>query len=610
LIAPTSKMQEMVLQSNADLLLVGGAAGCVDGETEFLSENHGWVKIKDYKKQHHTVLQYDTKNKIASFTTPIQYIKEKSDGFFKIENNKLVQYISKEHNLLIQDGEDMKKVNAIDFVSSPFGFFKTAFDLKNFNECLENENLIRLKTIIKLYADTDDGYEYRISTDNEYLLNRIVFLCDDLGVKYSVTEYDGFVFFISLKIKNTTTLFEEFGYTLNPSIAKIVIQELTGNDFDTIFITDRKSEADLIQFYFAVIDATAHIKDNGRYYVVEPSMFNGCSCRHSKIDWLKPQNNAFKYCFEVPTGVLVLRRDNNIFLTGNSGKTYTSSIIPLRYVHDPNFNCVFFRRTSVQSRGLGGTFETLKEIYNQLPRQHRPKVSEGAMLFKFPSGAKIKCSHLEHEKDKINHQGLQYSLIIFDEGTHFSMSQIDYLMSRLRSSADGDSRMVITTNPDPDHKLRELVDWYIGSDGRPDQDKNGIIRYYIKQDGEYIWSDDKEGLLHLCTDEGERPMSFQAIFGTIYDNPICIEKNPGYLTFLKSLDTVEKERLFYGNWDVRAAGNSYFKREWLRKADKIPANSVHVRAWDKAATIPTKSSPCPDYTACIGMAKSQLKVEL
>ena len=32
--------------------------------------------------------------------------------------------------------------------------------------------------------------------------------------------------------------------------------------------------------------------------------------------------DGYKYCFTMPLGTLILRRNNKIFVTGNCGKTY------------------------------------------------------------------------------------------------------------------------------------------------------------------------------------------------------------------------------------------------------------------------------------------------
>ena len=93
-----------------------------------------------------------------------------------------------------------------------------------------------------------------------------------------------------------------------------------------------------------------------------------------------------------------------IFVGGAAGsaKSYTLLMRLLRYISDPNFRAIYFRRTTTQLDGAGGLWEEGKEMY--LP--WRPKVREKDHTLKFPSGALAKYGHLEHEKNKIDHQGL------------------------------------------------------------------------------------------------------------------------------------------------------------------------------------------------------------
>ena len=59
------------------------------------------------------------------------------------------------------------------------------------------------------------------------------------------------------------------------------------------------------------------------------------------------------------------------------------------------------------------------------------------------------------------------------------------------------------------------------------------------------------------------------------------------------------------NWFARPQGSNFFKREWLKKADRVPSGSTKARAWDKGSTEPSDVTPHPDFTACCGMAKSR-----
>lgn len=104
-------------------------------------------------------------------------------------------------------------------------------------------------------------------------------------------------------------------------------------------------------------------------------------------------------------------------MAAGSGKSYLLQMLPTQFIDDPAATCIIFRRTTVQIKGLGGVFDTARNMYMQLPTPIRPKMSEHSLEAKFPTGMKMKWSHMEREKDKYNHQGLQYTFIGFDEGT-------------------------------------------------------------------------------------------------------------------------------------------------------------------------------------------------
>lgn len=93
-----------------------------------------------------------------------------------------------------------------------------------------------------------------------------------------------------------------------------------------------------------------------------------------------------------------------------------------------------------------------------------------------------------------------------------------------------------------------------------------------------------------------------------------MQKNPRYLSELQNLPPHERDAQLYGNWLVRADKPEYFSREMVRGKHGervvpfVPAGSVRVRAWDKAATefIPKINNTDADFTACIGMARDKL----
>lgn len=287
-----------------------------------------------------------------------------------------------------------------------------------------------------------------------------------------------------------------------------------------------------------------------------------------------------------------------------SGKSYLLQMLPIKYIDDPKANAIIFRRTTVQIKGLGGVFDTARNMYMQLPPELRPRMSEHSLEAKFPTGFKMKWSHMENERDKYNHQGLQYTFIGFDEGTQFDWSQIEYLMSRMRSESKYPSRMVISCNPDPDHKIAEMISWWIDDEGFAIEERAGVIRWFVLIGGQYFWADTPEELKAIYGNN-VKPISFSFIGSTIRDNPIMLEQNPDYLAWLEGLNPIDRARLLDGNWKVRPLNSLYFNRDWCAVADKIPLGSKCVRAYDKAGTAPSDKEPSPDYTAQIGMAKDK-----
>lgn len=118
-------------------------------------------------------------------------------------------------------------------------------------------------------------------------------------------------------------------------------------------------------------------------------------------------------------------------------------------------------------------------------------------------------------------------------------------MSRLRSESKHFSRMVMSCNPDPDHALRKIISWYLNDEGYPDPEKDGVIRYFIRRDGEFIWGDTAQELKDLYG-ETCRPLSFSFVSANVYDNPPMVKNNPDYVAFLEGLNEIDKAQLLHG----------------------------------------------------------------
>lgn len=315
-----------------------------------------------------------------------------------------------------------------------------------------------------------------------------------------------------------------------------------------------------------------------------------------------------------PMRCLTVDHPNALYVVGDgcivTHNTYLQQMLGLRYIDDPNTAIVTFRRTMDEIKGQGGVWDTANDIFGTLHPSIRPKSTFSRLTYKFPSGATAVYKGMELVKDARKNQGLQFTLCNFDEGTLFEWEQIEYLFQRMRSGSKYKSRIVISCNPDPDHKIAELVDWYLDEEGYPDPSKEGTTRYFVRKGGEFVWGSSREELgekFDIPKEKWESTiLSFSFIGCTIEDNPIMRDNNPEYVAFLEGMNEVDKARNLYGNWYARAEGAKLWKRQWVcgesnervRRYADIPTSIRWYRGWDKGYSVPSEKNKYPDYSAC------------
>lgn len=280
------------------------------------------------------------------------------------------------------------------------------------------------------------------------------------------------------------------------------------------------------------------------------------------------------------------------------GKSYGLLLEPLYDIGNRDFGAVIFRRTTKHITNEGGLWDTAESLYRAiggLPNQNE-------LCFKFPTGAKVGFAHMEHEKHRFGWQGSQIPLIGFDELTHFTWKQFNYMLSRNRSTCGARSRIRATLNPDPDHFARQWIDWYIDENGFAIPERSGVIRWFIVSGDEVVWRDSREELLAVYPTS--IPKSFTFIPSKLSDNKILMEQDPTYLGNLQAMTRVERARLLDGNWNIRPTAGSYFKRSDFQVVDALPKLTKICRAWDQAGSIKKKNSDDPDYTAGCKMGQT------
>lgn len=290
------------------------------------------------------------------------------------------------------------------------------------------------------------------------------------------------------------------------------------------------------------------------------------------------------------------------------GKSEIAAIDFLRYTDIKNFIGVISRRTNPQMKGPGGMLSKCKRVFSKAygPDEFVWREKDGKFIF-HKSGAEIYLKHFENELAADNWQGVEANLITLDEGTQFSQNMVQYIMSRMRNPncPEVAPTLKITCNPDADHFLAKWVDAYLDEEGKPDRDKDGWVRFFTFFSGEFIWGNTREEVARIAGVGVEDTLSFTFISATVDDNPILQKVNPKYVTWLKGLTGVERQRLLEGNWKVREQASTYFNREWVEEIDYLDESEVEatVRTFDFAGTLVSDINRSPDYTASVRMRR-------
>lgn len=174
----------------------------------------------------------------------------------------------------------------------------------------------------------------------------------------------------------------------------------------------------------------------------------------------------------------------------------------------------------------------------------------------WPSGAKARTGHLKDEDAYTKYQGHEYQKMLLEELSHIPREK-DYLklIASCRSTVDGIKPQVFsTTNPDEPGMEWIKERWEIPDE--PDPDKV----YTTYKEVDVINADGK-------VEKRKRKLVF--IPARVEDNPILMRKDPGYITFLESLRTVDPnlyEAWRNGSWKGYGKEGSYY-RDYLIRAE-------------------------------------------
>ena len=327
----------------------GSTGGCVDADTEYFNGTE-WKKISTYKRgSQEKVLQYNL-NGTAELVIPDNYIvNENISNLVHFRNHYgLDMVLSNDHRIFAYKNYQKYKMGIrksltyeimtvdeyIQRDSSKERHIPTTFRM-NAPGLPLNEQIIRL--LVCVYADgTWNGDRIVVNVKKDRKKERIEKLLKEANIGYSRrdiynTQYSIFSFYAPTQQKEwfVDKQFTPKWLNCSDEQAKIVIDECVywdgsieeGNRLGAYY-SSKKQEIDILQFLLARIGYRGTISDNTSTVSKVPSYRLRWTERNvHNLEFAEISNyqtiDGKSYCFSVPSTLLVLRRNNKIFITGN-----------------------------------------------------------------------------------------------------------------------------------------------------------------------------------------------------------------------------------------------------------------------------------------------------
>jgi len=321
-------------------LIFGMNVGCVDAATEYLSPS-GWVPISQYDGG--LVGQYD--QGVMTWVPPIAYIKLPCSEFFHVKSDYGInQALSAEHRVAYISPSSMNKpdwrkrflfITAEEMVKrhneSAIGFqgrFVSTFSTASPGLMLTDAQLRLMVAVIADGSITNKNTgRVSIAVKKQRKIDRIKMLLLHCGIESTESTYANGVTSIRFvpPMKLDDKRFGPQFWLASEAQLKVIAEEamLWDGDQKNSFFSAKKCDADLVQFALAATGTRASLinERDGTYRVIasREKFFGTITSKTPQPIETIESPDGFKYCFTVPSGMLVLRRGGRIFVTGNCG---------------------------------------------------------------------------------------------------------------------------------------------------------------------------------------------------------------------------------------------------------------------------------------------------
>jgi hypothetical protein len=428
---------DAVLDPNKVFTIVDASSGCVDADTEFLTPK-GWKKMSEYSEGD-LVMQSDEYG-TSTFVEPLKYVKVPCEEMWHFKSQRGIdQVLCEEHNVAFYNKSDGKlnKIQVNDILSNLQESKTQKITVPKSYKYSEGfslgltKNLIQLGVALK--ADGHLGCEstgrYVVRLKRARKIERLKALLEESNYNYSLREEEvtGYVVFTLYASWCSKSYMDWFGCSSDD--ARVIFDEF--KHWDGRFVEDGgrltrysctvKSDADAFQYFANVCGYKADLttvdrrgQPRGQNYVcksveyivsVSKQVYNALTPKNTNTGLVpEPEKfktkDGYKYCFTVPCGFLVLRRNGKVFVTGNCGKTSTALHVALTELKYNNYRQLIFIKNPAEvgddrigflsgseQDKLEAHYATTKRIFSEFmsPQKLENDIGSGKIRLEIPN---------------------------------------------------------------------------------------------------------------------------------------------------------------------------------------------------------------------------------
>ena len=274
--------------------------------------------------------------------------------------------------------------------------------------------------------------------------------------------------------------------------------------------------------------------------------------RHIKLKLQAKQHDLFKYLEKYKRALYVMYGGAKA-----GGKSYCGRALLIKTCMEySGIQAVIIRRTFPELlanhiRKLFVEYPFLKDWY---------RATEKAIYF--PNGSVLELKYLASVNDVYNYQGIEYDVIFLDEATQHEEETFKILKTSLRSDPK-----IIEKNPG-------FMPFFLLTSNPGGIGHNWCKRLFIDRD----------------FNPNESPDDYYFISAKIWDNPLFLNANPGYLANLKELPKDLMQAYLEGDWSIFIG---QFFKDW--REDIHVVEPFEIKNWNRIFCVDWGYFPHPSH---------------